>query len=430
MATPTESEIQTQINHVVWLLHQSDLFLRSNTENVGGIYDDIIAAAEGDFVSFTVAGVDAFRAKASDLVSVRTARDALDGLFREYGKLKNFPERNVLNILDRLAVEFAEGSSRVTTRGIAFGSPSAGGGNTGNGTLNRLTVDGYAYELEAVTVEAKALKCIADRFSGAQVHQERFEIRGDDVPRDFVAGVVGRDRIGQLTCISSDDSQALVRNPSFSQYSGTAASPTAITGWTVTTDIANFAIVTSDTYRDARHEGDNAASVRFETNDTLTQKFSTLNPAFDPTVPYYCQIAFKRESSADGTLTLTVGGNSANVTLSAQSGWTILRLALDENLWFRQFNASDMEISIALASNTTGDVLVDDLVFAPMQRFDGSWWAPVGGATPFLLEDTFTVTDSFDTSDSILQKWLWRIYGRYLPHDTAASGNVTWSEPS
>ena len=426
MASPTETEIQTQFNKIVTLLNETDQFLRSNSPNVQGMIDDYIDGQEGDFSSLSSAGTDTFRATAATLVSADMGRRMLDGHLRNYGKLKLFPETDPLQILDRLLVEFAEGSSRVTTRAITFDSVSAGGGNTGDGTINRLTVDRYGYPLEAVTVEAKTVRCINDRHSGTNVHAERFEIRGGPVPRDFVSGVVSPDRTGTLFAASADTSQTYLSNPSFNGYTGTAPDIDSITNWTETTAIGNFQIETSDVYRTAVHEGTTPGSVRFQDNDTLTQSFTIARPQLNRLTPYYMQVAFKRESSCDGTLTITCGGNSAAATLVAQSGWTILRLALDENLFLQNFNATTLTVTIALSGRSTGSLLVDDVVFSPMTLFDGSYWLPVGGATPFLVDDIFTLTDT--ATESILQRWLWRLYRKYLP--SASGGSVTWSEPA
>jgi len=386
------------------------------------MYDAIIDAAEGDFVPATASGANAFRSRLSGSVSIAAARAMLDPLIREYAKLKGFPETNVFDILDRLAVEFEEVSSElVVSRGFTFDtSATLGAGNVGDGTLNRLTVGKYGKDLEAVTPELKSLRCIADVRSGTDLHQERFEIRGADVPRDFVAGIVGPNRIGAFASISADTSESYVSNPSFSRFSeNTLPVIDGLTDWTPATNITNFEIISSDTYRTAVHEGDTPYALRFKTNDTITQNLSVAGATLFPNVPYYVQIAYKRESSADGNLTLTVGSNAISVVLSAQTGWNILRLALDENLFLRGFNQTTNAISIALASNTTGDVLVDDIVFGPMALFDGTWWAMVGGQTPALVGDTFEFTDT--ATESINQKWFWRVYGKSLPH-----GTPTW----
>ncbi len=428
MSAPTEDEIQTQISQVVWIFEQILLFLKTNTPNFEGEYEEfVLTDLKGDFAPLSVGPMDDLRASLSAVISAGVVRSVLDPLLLEYGKQQNFPETEPDDIFDRLLVYFAEGSERVARRAFTYGAVSMGGGNTGDGTINRLTLDRYAHAIEAATPETKTLRCISDRNSGTQVHQELFEIRGVDIPRDFVAGIVGEDRVGAISGLSADDSLEIINNPSFHLFEGTAAVPTAITNWAVTTSIGNFVVVLTDRYRDAVHEGDDFASLRFEDNDKITQLLTVVRPTLDPLVPYYCQIAFKRENSCDGTLTIRVGANSKAVTLSAQSGWNVLRLDLDEKLFLRGFNATTLDIEVELASRTTGEVLVDDLIIAPMTRFDGTYYALVGGEIPFLVEDAATIADSI-SSDSINQRWFWRAYDKYLPH--ATGGSITWPDPT
>ena len=51
-----------------------------------------------------------------------------------------------------------------------------------------------------------------------------------------------------------------------------------------------------------------------------------------------------------------------------------------------------------------------------MEAFDGTWYHISTGTTKFELDDIVTVADSLTATDSKIQKWLWRVYARYLPH--------------
>jgi hypothetical protein len=62
-----------------------------------------------------------------------------------------------------------------------------------------------------------------------------------------------------------------------------------------------------------------------------------------------------------------------------------------------------------------------------MTQADGCYYAVVGGSTPFLKEDVFTFTDTGGTS-AIINYWLWRAFGRFLPHN--ASAGETWADPT
>ena len=71
--------------------------------------------------------------------------------------------------------------------------------------------------------------------------------------------------------------------------------------------------------------------------------------------------------------------------------------------------------------------MVDDIIFAPFEFFDGGWYLPVGAETPFLRDDTFSYTDSI-ASDSKIQRTIAELYGAYLPHVDDAS--ETWADPA
>ena len=98
------------------------------------------------------------------------------------------------------------------------------------------------------------------------------------------------------------------------------------------------------------------------------------------------------------------------------------------------FHDNFFEIKLTLAGATSFDVRTDDLIFAPMVRVAGSWYAALAGDTPSRagLErtntgDTFTFTDALAVSESILQYWLWRDYGISLP--SAISPGETIADP-
>ena len=233
----------------------------------------------------------------------------------------------------------------------------------------------------------------------------------------------GKERI--INAASARASFQYIDNPSFSQYSGTIAVPTAITNWTVGTSIANFQIDTTNYYRD--FQGDTTpASVRFSTNDSLAQNFNVRQAQFDPFTPIYLQIAWNRSIGAgDGTLSLKIGSKTVNVVLAAQAGWQILRHTIGQDNWMSRWNQEDPTVTITMASRTTGYTLVDDVVLAQYDNFDGSWYKMVGSATPFLRKDKANWTDSA-TEAAIIQRFMWMYLNSYLP----TSGGPTWADPS
>jgi hypothetical protein len=432
MASPTEAEIKTQVQAVIRIWEQFRKFVATHTAagsttDVGANYlameDTLFQSLESNYVPDIVNGIRGFRGTLNS--AIQQAASATTPLWIEYAKQisTGAPETDIQSALTRIYDHYAANSKRVTSRQFTFGSVTAGGSNAGTGTINRLTKDERNFDIENTTADIKTLNCISDASSGADQHEEVFEILGA-APEPDLLKITGSGKRGTVRALSARDS--LLSNSSFSSRTGTDVAPTAITDWTVTTDIANFQLDATNYYRG--FPGDSTPrAVLFETNDKLTQAFTVRNIQLNPNTPIYAQLAYNRQVFAgDGTLTFTVGNVSANVVLAAQTGWNILRIAIGQNNWHRQIDKQNPVVSIELSGNTTGDVLVDDVIVAPYTPFDGLWYAAVGGATPFLRNDTFSFTDT--EVGAILQHWLWRSYGRYLPHSTG--GSVTFSEPS
>lgn len=431
MPTPSEAEVQSQWKAAVAVLE----WIRANAEttsgHLAGLADTLTQALEGDFATEKAQAVEQIRARYASLYTPASVRAVIDPHLRDYARVRGFAETDPSAILGRLYQDFIDNSKTVTTRAITHGSPSAGGSNVGDGVLNRLVVDENNHEIEACNPEDKVFECVLDRNSGTNSHEEQFEIRGETPSKDGLE-TLGSGTLTSIIAASARHSAQFLTNPSFTTYSGTTSVPTAIDGWSVGTDIANFEIVTSSYYRDL--DGESApASLKIKGDDYVQQTFLTQkNPKFFPNVPYYCQIAWNREvGSLDNpaTLTLSLGGTSANVSLTTQTGWNVLRLTLNQNLWFENFNTGTLTLKIELSNHDSGYLLVDDVILVPMTQIDGTWYTLVGGATPFLRRDTFTVADTGGAPGTgKIQHWLWRGYGRYLPHTSA--GSATFTDPS
>ena len=361
----------------------------------------------------------------------------LDPLWLNYGRVDGaIPETgDVAAVRRRIYRRFIDNTLRVKARNITYGTPAAGS-NLGNGAINRLNVDAYGFNIEATHMEARRADCVRDSATGAELHEEVFLFRGA-TPRPDALQIVGSGLTQEIACLSSRNS--IITNPSFSLFGGTITVLTEISGWTPGA-IADFNLDQTNFYRSSGGTGDpTPAAAKFLTNGTLIQPFSTNNARLSEFVPMYAQIAYNRQVGAcDGTLTFSIGNSQVIVALAAQTGWNILRLPLTKMAWPRNMvglSASDIgtdvpQAKIQLSGRTTGTLLVDDLIFAPMSRFDNLWYAPVGGSVNFVgaNRDSFTWTDALVGADSIIQQWLWRLYGFWLPHVNDAS--ETWTDPS
>lgn len=442
----SESNITTLLNDVIRLYEQERLSgaitTSTNNQNGTAIYNWIskenvffsdLGTLAGAISNTTdpgltdiAAAVRQTRATKASIMS-QSAR-ALAPAFRIYGQFINAPETDVQSIITRLTKYYVDNSEAVNSRGFVYGAQVNGSPYVGNGAVYRLIWDENGFPIENNTAEVKTLTCLADASSGARGRNEEiFEIRGAVANRDAL-DITGSGSIGQLTAMNASMSFAYLRNPSFSQFSGTTSSPTDITQWTSSVAVSSSTYtLTTDTYanqgvgyyRDYPGDSTSYSLNCLSTTFTLSQSIEQNRNAFSPNNPMYCQFAYKKSSvGTDGTLTLSLGSNTASVTLGGigDTNWHVLSLALDKNLWFRNFDQANLSFSIARSGGTTGTITVDDVILAPFAFFDGLWWAVVGGTTPFLRRDTLTFTDTENGENyGTNQKWLWRSFARYLP---------------
>lgn len=421
MSLPTESTIQALIGYVAILFRDHDYQLTDVTNGWTTREEVVLNALEQDSPQ-VAAALSAIRASLAGSLSGQSVRSVCDPLWQTYARVLNIPYTDSATIIREIQKNFAENSKYIPTRSISFGSPAAGGSNVGTGALYRLTTDRWGNDIETPYEEAKTFECVADEHSGATEHEELFRFTGSAFGRDIL-DTTGTGQVVNFRALSARDS--ILLNPSFSSYGGDSiAAPTSITNWTIDSG-ANYALDETYYYRD--YQGDTTPrSLKFTESTSISQNLNVRRSQLSADTPYRLQLAYNRSQySGDGTLTITFGNVSANVVLAAQSGWNILSLDLDSDAWFKNFNKEDLKVTIALSGNTTGDVLIDDVLLVPFSNLDGTWYCLVGGATPFLKDDVFTLTDS--ASEAILQDFINTYYGNYLPAST--STNVTWSDP-
>ena len=450
MSSPSETSVQNQISALTRLLNEVRRFGNVNTKNVDDMVNSLTTILETEYAPEVTAATDAIRIAVSGAMSQATASSMFLPLLRAYAKNLGFPETSAQDILDRLRRDFAERGTpeTVKTRGFTFGAATGVGSPTGDGVIHRVTLDRYGHPIESATPEVKTFRVLQDVNSGVSKHQESFAIRGDLSPRDLVDAFVGEDRQvddGLVGVTAADSNQIGFRNCSFESILDIASTDlvTALPGWRIGTAVANLETVSGDLvlgtglndfYREIPAEGDTPRSLRFKVNDTITQRLGRdVAVDFDPDVPYIVQIAFKRESSATGTITLTLGGKSVAVAIEsvADGVWGELFIPITaSDQWFETFNADPLDLKIAVATLAAGTVLVDDVIVSPMRRWDGTYWAAIGGRTAWVVGDELTATDTVtsEDNDAINQLWLIRAHGYdgYLPSDAVP----TWLDPT
>lgn len=420
MADPTLAEIKDQWDKVIQILEDWRAYVGVTTgANYVDREDALLQSLETNYLGDWHSGLGTFRGLLD--AAGQAASLLLTPVVREYGRFIKAPETDPRAILSRIYRYFIDQSITIKSRGFAFGGVVAGAGNVGTGTVHRLTVDADGVTIENTTADKKTIKCVADARSGANEHEEVFEIVGEARNPDNLV-LRGSGKLGSLRNMSALSSLSFLVNPSFDD----TLSTTAIPGWEIggSSTISNFTLDTTNYYRGYFGQTTPASLQWAGASGTLTQALSANNTQIDPSVPMYLQVAFNASlGSAVGTLTLHLGSQSTAVTVTGLSGWQVLTLDVGVKNWFKVWNEANPAVKLTWA-RTSGTIYIDDIIFCPFQPFDGLWYAPVGGATRAQLNDSFTFADA--ETGSKRQYWNWRAFGMYLPH----SATPNWSDPA
>ena len=427
MASPTWAQAWAQMRASKNILEQTMAFGRRNATNFIGLEDTHTQALLADVAQASAAATSVGSARGNINAILRSSSTILTPHLQTLGKVINSPKTSTAGIIDDLYDYMIAQAPDETlnARDFVRGAVVLGGANAGNGSAYRVLVDDRNYPLDAGHGDVITMECIRDGNTGTDLGREVFESRGRSVgPDELEREGTGRGSgfRGELAARNADDS--LLNNPTFETFGGTAAVPTSLASWTLGGGLAigNLEINQVNFYRGAVREPTPGA-LRVKATGTLAQALTVRRTQLDPKQPYYLQVAWNREvHGATGTLILRYGARTATVVIAAQTGWQILRIAQTQDAW-PDF-ATEQNLDIVLDwTRTAGDLLLDDVVFAPYISWDGHWIIPVGGSTPFLRGDTISFTDTVSDTEGTMQRWFWRAFQRHLP--SVAGGTET-----
>lgn len=426
MATPTEAEIIAQWRAVTDLYEEARNFGEVNAANWVALENTLVQGLETDYADAILAAVKGSRGRLAGLLADYPA--AVRPLFREWMKLAavNAPNLDDQGMIDRLYDRLIASGDRIGSRVFVYGTPAAGGGNAGDGTLLRLTVDERNFAIESGHVGVSTLTCVRDQATGTERHEEVFEFRGAAAGPDLLA-VSGSGVRREVAAASARNS--LLLNPSFSRRSGTDAVPTDITDWTSSTTVnaTNYTFDPTNVYRSDPTDGGTPRALNLNVTENLTQRLDRRRTRLDAKTPYLLRVAWNRAvGAASGTLLLRLGAVNNSVAVAAQAGWNMLYAVATpgQNNWYRQFDEDLIDVAIEW-TRTAGILLIDEVMLIPGVQVDGLWYWLIGGATPFRKDDTFSLTDT--ETGAVMQRWMARGFSRHLPHSTG--GGITITDP-
>lgn len=417
MASPSFTTVWSELKNVVLILDDTRNYGSVNGTNLVTDLNTYVTALAGDRAASGGVASQQFRAQFAALLA--GGRSLLDPHIFDMAKAISSPGQDVATILADLYLYMNDNSYTVVSREYTFGSVSAGGSNVGTGTVYRLTTDSYNNAIEVSFPTTTTLKCVQDSQSGTSPGREVFQIYQVQPAPDLIE-TAGSGTFGTLTGLAGD---VVLRNASFQNLAGSVSAPTDIPNWTSSIAIngTNYQFDATNYFRVSPEESANNPAgggtpygLRMYATATLTQKVRYLNLALSPSTPYFFALRWNRQVGAcTGTLKITIGTKSTTVSVTTQTGWQTLVVAMDQNLWLRQFNQDNLGLVIDWTLSTGTYLVVDDACFAPMTRYDGLWYTYLGGATNAQKDDKYTFADT--ELGNKVQRWLWRLYGRYLP---------------
>lgn len=403
----------------------------------------ILAALKGDRSGAVFDGVALDQR--SSLGAVMDSTAAMNAHLEDLDLLVGNAASGEANRIAQLRRYMHANSKTFLSRGITYGSPTAGGSNTGTGRIVRLVKDSLNYDLEACPIGSYEARCIQDANTGTQRNAERWSVRttlalGDSV--EFTGG----GESGNLTALNNLSS--MLANAGFDDIAGDAATPTSLPSWTLGgayTGGTDYLMDSTNTFLPKVRSTEARYSLRIITNTSYSQRLDAANKFLALGVPFIICVRCGRSfGTGDGTLSATFGARTNSLASgSASAGWNDLFIPVapsgtnlfqttGSRLYYDYLKADPFTFTLTLASRTTGYWNVDDIIVAPMVQIGAHWYAALAGATPWFAGqeedaagDTFTWSDALAGSDSIRQYWFYRDYGESLPH----SGSPSETDP-
>lgn len=429
----TEPDFDTSATNLAYVCDAFDEFEKWSAGSTGwpNVAEDFRQNVEGTWAQDSISVLENIRrGSLAAAVSPEVVRAAITPCLRQMARAAGYERVNSANPYELCRAVHAymvAQSKSINSPGDTYDTSfSAGGGNTGDGEVIRLTVDANGNTLEGWFPDDVTLECYADATSTGNKHQELFKLTTTSALIDYLDEAGSGIENLPIRTFSAAESTTYISNPSWNTQTvdGSDVIQT-LSSWTAASAFTNFEGDTTNTYRSTPGESADKA-LKFVSDDTIYQALTSAR--FDYRKPYLIDVAVRRNGSATGTVTLRLsgtvgsGGVSASVSLASFTAdtWTRLRITVGANCWPENFTATDLKVQITSASLAVSDFTVDDLVIAPFVRVGGrgapeqdggvavmgQYYAVLGGQTPFLKSDTFTAGDTQGGTRGVIHKWV------------------------
>ena len=423
----TKSELWTQLRNTIKITDEALKFGISNTPNFITLLDTLTQLLEGLHVPSTVQALNSVQSSLSSIVANSSILTPLIIEVARIGYGSN--ASNINQALQDIFDGMTAASETVTSRGWTYGSMTAGVSNVGTGILYRLVKDKNNSDIEAGSLVGGIVRAEVqnDKNTGATEGAESTLIKGYGVPATDALNL-GTAPSGSVIMTATRSESGKLSNSSFETYTGSGAT-LAFTGWTTTTP-ASSAANTSIYFR--KNPGTTTGtSIEFTDNNDITQWIANASSVLNAALPTFLIVRYRRKNSCDGALTIRLGSKTesvADLTTKTDATWYDLVLGVtDSDGWYDNFKEDNVglgfRVNVTLASRTTGELLIDNVILAQPTLYDGKYYLLTAGATDFLKGDYWTFTDAVLNTGRI-QTTMSRLFNVHLPH-TAVGATYT-----
>lgn len=429
----TESDIKNAIGQGFFAMD----FLRTE----GGINTDCFIQRIGEFIQYVGAGrferggiaLSAMaQVRGSYSNAVEGAKGWLAPLLREYMDILDLPSFGLTQDAQSLYDNYILTGKRVKSRQFTFDTVHSGstpsGNPVGDGTILRCTKDENGFDLENTFAQTITLTCLFDQNNGGTKFKETFTFKGGAANIDNIV-IAGSGNEENHPGISSDDSSSYFQNMSWSQMNGSGT--TKFDFWTL--DVDDLTDWTQDTseYFQITPGDPIQASLKITGNGNIYQNFGTVQ--FPQNQPMIVSLPIKIVGvNAGALIRLVFGEQKKDYTVTgAESGWLARTLTLEfsDRSWYKKFAKNGGQVRLEVHGLSAGTIYADNWVVCPAIPFDGLWYAPLAGATPFKVADNYYFADTANDLNSIIQRLFVAHTGVALPSDTNSSA-ISWQEPT
>jgi hypothetical protein len=424
---PSKSELWSQLLNIIKLVNENYNYASVNTPNFITLQETIITLLKGNHTSATVSALNSIR---GSLISIVANNSILTPVILElarigYNSKATSYNQAIIDIFDGMIA----GLETIKNRAWTNGTVTVGGSNVGTGTVYRLDKDYNNQIIETGIMAGGTIKLetIRDKNNGGVAGAETFDIYYTGTPPTD-ALELGSALNNKVNILVMPSESGKLTNASFETY--TTSPALAFTGWTLS-DATKFATNTS-IYFKAPYGVSTGTSLEFTDNANVVQYITDAASRFNLELPVFLILRYRRKTSCDGDLTLRLGSQTvsvADLTTKTDATWFDLILGTGDNKgWYRTFKEDSIQkgvrIQVTLASRTTGSLLIDNIILAQPQTFDGKYYLITPGQTDFLYSDYFNFADTVANTGTT-QTGLSRLLNIYLPH---TSGVPTYAD--